>query len=253
VRTLALEPLDQPLQPFAPGQFNMMYVFGVGEVPISVSGDLPTDGLIKHTVRSVGQISRAITETRKGDVLGLRGPFGRGWPVAQAAGKDVVLIAGGVGLAPLRPAVLQLLADRKRYGQVSLLYGGRTPGDLLFQRELQRWRSRFDIEVEVTVDAGTEGWRGTVGVVTGLLGRAPFDPANTTALICGPEVMMRFAVNGLIDRGVSASSIHLSMERNMKCAVGFCGHCQFGTEFICKDGPVFPYAEIARLLKVREL
>jgi NAD(P)H-flavin reductase len=253
VRTLTLEPVGRALAPFTPGQFNMVYAFGVGEVPISMSGGLPGRPVLVHTVRDVGLVSRAIVGARAGDVVGLRGPFGCGWPLAEAEGKDVVVLAGGVGMAPLRPVIVQLLAERERYGKVSLLYGGRTPEALLYRRQLERWRSRFDIEVEVTVDAAGEGWRGNVGVVTGLLGRAPFDPANTIAMCCGPEVMMRFSVAGLLERGVPSESIHLSMERNMKCAIGFCGHCQFGPEFICKDGPVFPYSRLERLLKVREL
>jgi NAD(P)H-flavin reductase len=253
VRTLTLEPVGQPLAPSTPGQFNMVYVFGVGEVPISTSGGLPGQATLQHTVRDVGLVSRAIAGARTGDVVGLRGPFGCGWPLAEAAGKDVVIVAGGVGLAPLRPMVARLLAERERYGKISLLYGGRTPAGLLYLKELQRWRSRLDVEIEITVDAAGEGWRGNVGVVTSLLGRAPFDPSNTIAMCCGPEVMMRFSVAGLLERGVSRQAIYLSLERNMKCAIGFCGHCQFGPEFICKDGPVFPYARVERLLKVREL
>lgn len=253
VRTLTLEPLDQPLARSDPGQFNMVYAFGVGEVPISMSGTTARQATVRHTIRDVGFVSRAIAGARRGEVVGLRGPFGHGWPLHEARGKDVVVVAGGLGLAPLRPVVLELLRSRKNFGRVSLLYGGRTPGDLLFQGDLKRWRSRFDIEVEVTVDAAGEGWHGNVGVVTTLMDRAPFDPPNTIAMICGPEVMMRFTVAELIERGVSSDGIYVSLERNMKCAIGFCGHCQFGPEFICKDGPVFPYSRVEQLLKVREL
>lgn len=253
VRTLTLEPIDASLAPFAPGQFNMVYAFGVGEAPISLSGDRPTDGRIKHTVRDVGFVSGAIVAARKGDVLGLRGPFGTGWPLEEAVGKDVVIVAGGIGLAPLRPAILRLMSERKRYGRISVLYGGRTPDDLLYRKELARWRSRFDAEIEITVDSASTDWRGNVGVATSLMPRSAFEPSNTVAMICGPEVMMRFTVAELIARDVPSDRIFVSVERNMKCAVGFCGHCQFGPEFVCKDGPVFPYSQIQPLLKVREL
>jgi NAD(P)H-flavin reductase len=253
VRSLTLEPLDEPLAPPAPGQFNMVYAFGVGEVALSISGGARNDGTTIHTVRDVGFVSRAIAGAGIGDVVGLRGPFGHGWPVAEADRKDVMIVAGGIGLAPLRPAVLHLLAERERYGRIAVLYGGRTPRDLLYRQELSRWRSRLDVEVEITVDSAGSDWRGDVGVVTRLISRAAFDPANALAMICGPEVMMRYCVAELIGRGVASASIYLAMERNMKCAVGFCGHCQFGPEFICKDGPVFQYSRVAPLWKVREL
>jgi NAD(P)H-flavin reductase len=236
----------------AAGQFNMLYAFGVGEVPVSVSGQFP-DGPFTHTVRAVGPVTEAICRSRRGDVLGLRGPFGSGWPVDEVAGKDVVIVAGGIGMAPLRGAVQQLLARRDEFERLTLLYGARTPRDLLYQRELSRWRSRFDVEVEVTVDSATGDWRGNVGVVTGLIARAAFDPARTLAMVCGPEVMMRYTVAELKDRGVPEDAIYISMERNMKCAVGFCGRCQFGPRFICKDGPVFRYDLVAPFLRIREV
>jgi NAD(P)H-flavin reductase len=174
--------------------------------------------------------------------------------MAEAAGRDVVIMAGGLGLAPLRPAIYRLLAERARYGQVQVLYGARSPADILFRRELESWRRRLDVEIEVTVDhAAVSDWRGHVGVVTTLLGRAAFDPANTVALVCGPEIMMRFCAAALGDAGVKAEAIHLSMERNMKCAIGLCGHCQFGPVFICRDGPVFRYDQVAGLLRHKEL
>ncbi len=253
VSTLWLEPMEEAAKRFAPGQFNMLYAFGVGEVPISISGEFPPVGGLMHTVRGVGPVSIALCRSKRGDVLGVRGPFGRGWPIDDASGRDVLIVAGGIGLAPLRPAVEQLLARREQYGRIALLYGGRTPHDLLYRRELGRWRSRFDMEVEITVDAASVGWRGYVGVVTTLIPRAVFDPAEAIAFVCGPEVMMRFTIAELQDRGVSPESIYISMERNMKCAVGFCGHCQFGPAFICKDGPVFRYDEVAPLLRIREV
>lgn len=239
--------------PFAPGQFNMLTVFGVGEAPISLSGDPAEPRRLVHTVRAVGAVSGAITRLGPGDAVGLRGPFGSGWPVAEAVGRDVVLVAGGLGLAPLRPALYQLLAGRARYGKIVLLYGARSPEDILFRRELESWRRRLDIEIEVTVDHAASAWHGHVGVVTTLISRADFDPLHAIALVCGPEVMMRFAIAALRQAGLDDKSIYLSMERNMKCAVGFCGHCQFGTVFVCRDGPVFRHDRVQSLLALKEI
>lgn len=251
--TLELEaPMDGELA-FAPGQFTMLYAFGVGEVPISISGDAAEPGRLVHTVRAVGPVTRAICDTRPGGAIGVRGPFGSTWPVTAARGGDVVVVAGGIGLAPLRPAVYALLADRAAYGRVFLLYGGRTPSDLLYRRELERWRGRLDVDVAVTVDTAIGDWRGSVGVVTRLIDRAAFDPASATALVCGPEVMMRVTAHSLLDAGIPSDRIHLSMERNMRCAVGHCGHCQLGPALVCRDGPVFRHDLLAPLLEVREL
>jgi NAD(P)H-flavin reductase len=250
---LAPPPEREGIFPFAPGQFNMLYVFGVGEVPISISGDPARPELLLHTVRAVGAATRALQRFAKGDVVGVRGPFGAPWPVAQAHGHDLVLVAGGIGLAPLRPALYHVLLHRGQYGRVVVLYGARTPRDLLFARELREWRGRFDVEVEVTVDRATMEWQGAVGVVTRLVERAPFDPGSAMAFLCGPEVMMRFAVAALQRRGVDDQSLFLSMERNMKCGVGLCGHCQLGSELVCRDGPVFPYDRILPLFGQREV
>jgi NAD(P)H-flavin reductase len=254
--TLDLEPVNAGAGiQFLPGQFNMLYVFGAGEVPISMSGDPVNPGVMTHTVRAVGAVTRAMGRLKRGDAIGLRGPFGASWPVEEAAGKDVVIVAGGIGLAPLRPVIYHVLARRKEYGRVALLYGARVPGDVLYHSELEKWRGRFDLQVEVTVDNVPAGqrWRGHVGVVTKLVGGAGFDPARTMAMICGPEVMMRFTVIELQKRGVSEESIFISMERNMKCAVGFCGHCMFGPTFICKDGPVFRFDRVGPWLSIREI
>jgi NAD(P)H-flavin reductase len=237
---------------FVPGQFNMMMAFGVGEVPISMSSDPSTPDLM-HTVRAVGAVSAALTQLKPGDVLGLRGPFGVGWPMAEMAGRDVVIVAGGVGLAPLRSLIYHLINERARYGDIAILYGTRSPDDILYRDELEAWRSRFDLEVDVTVDHATAPWQGHVGVVTTLIPHATFDPLNAIALVCGPEIMMRFAVAALQDAGVADEAIYLSMERSMKCAVGFCGHCQFGPVFVCRDGPVFRYDRVRDLLPVKEL
>lgn len=247
--TLELEPADglPPLE-FLPGQFNMLYVFGVGEVPISISGD-PTQPIpLVHTTRAVGTVTKAMRELKQGQALGVRGPYGQGWPVEEAIGHDVVIVAGGIGLAPLRPTLYRILSRRELYGKVVLLYGTRSPDDILFRKELEGWRSRFDLDVLVTVDYGDATWRGNIGVVTTLIPKAPFDPLHTMAMVCGPEVMMRFTAEALEKRGVAVDNIYVSMERNMKCAIGHCGHCQFGPHFICKDGPVYPYSRIAEWL-----
>lgn len=252
--TLELDPGNgYHSQAFAPGQFNMLYIFGVGEIPISISGD-PTQPLpLVHTTRAVGVVTNAMRELKRGQALGVRGPFGTHWPVEVAEGQDVVIVAGGIGLAPLRPAMYRILAQREKFGKVVLLYGARTPSDILFRRQLEQWRAQFDLEVYVSVDRATGTWRGNVGVVTKLIPKAPFDPRNTVAFVCGPEVMMRFTVAELEKRGVLSQQIFVSMERNMKCGIGLCGHCQFGPSFVCKDGPVFPYTEVKDLMTKWEI
>jgi NAD(P)H-flavin reductase len=238
---------------FAPGQFNMLYQFGVGEVPISISGDPGKPETLVHTIRAVGPVTEAMAALKRGAVLGVRGPFGSAWPVDAAEGSDVVLVAGGVGLAPLRPAIYHILANRSRYGRFVILYGARTHRDILFRDQLERWSSRLDTFVDVTVDRASGDWHGNVGVVTKLLVRRGFDPDNTVAMVCGPETMMRFTIQALNDEGVGDDRIHVSMERNMKCAVGFCGHCQFGGHFVCRDGPVFRFDRIEDMFRIREL
>jgi NAD(P)H-flavin reductase len=239
------------IPPFGPGQFNMLYVFGIGEIPISISGNPANREMLVHTTRAVGTVSQALRELRVGDVMGVRGPFGTGWPVEIAEGRDVVITAGGIGLAPLRPVVYAILSRRERYGRVSLLYGARTPGDLLYRHELEQWRAQID--VAVTVDYATPDWHGNVGVVTQLIPRAMFDPQTAVAMACGPEIMMRFTAKELEKRGIAADHMYVSMERNMKCAVGHCGHCQYSGAFVCKDGPVFPYSRVRGLLSQREI
>jgi len=238
---------------FQPGQFNMLYVFGIGEIPVSVSGDPGDAGPLLHTVRAVGDVSQAVTRLKPGDVLGLRGPYGTVWPVAESSGSDIVVVAGGLGLAPLRPAISRLLAERERYGRIAVLYGTRSPADILFRGEIERWRRRLDIAIEVTVDHADMAWHGNVGVVTKLIGRVGFDPDHAVALICGPEIMMRFTAAALETAGVAPERIFLSLERNMKCAVGQCGHCQFGPTLVCRDGAVMRYDRVRSLLTVREL
>jgi NAD(P)H-flavin reductase len=240
-------------QGFAPGQFNMLGVFGVGEVPISISGPVSDPERIVHTVRAVGPVSRTLADLAEGATLSLRGPYGRPWPVERARGRDVVVMAGGLGLAPVRPILYELIENRAAYGKVTLLYGARGPREILFPGDLSDWRARLDFGTEVTVDRATADWRGHVGVVTSLIPAADFDPTKTVAFVCGPEVMMRFSAHALTDRGVAASEIFLSMERNMQCAIGLCGHCQLGPVFVCRDGPVFDWARLRPLMAVKEL
>ncbi len=251
--TIEFEADYGPGMEFAPGQFTMLYVFGVGEVPISIAGGDPARGTLLHTVRAAGAVTAAICGLVDGDVVGIRGPYGTAWPLAAATGRDLVVVAGGIGLAPLRPAVLEVLAHRGRYRTLSLLYGARSPADLLYEADLRAWRSRFDIEVEVTVDRADEDWHGDVGLVGGLLPRVAFEPAETVALLCGPEIMMKVVARELTALGVPENAVAVSLERNMKCAVGFCGHCQFGADFVCRDGPVVPWSRVRSALAVPEL
>jgi len=242
---------------FEPGQFNMLYLPGAGEMPISLSADPAADpesvSAWAHTVRLAGNATNTLAGLQPGDTLGLRGPYGSSWPMAECVGCEVVVIAGGIGLAPLRPAIYHLLRRREQFGRISLLYGSRSPSLLLYEREWADWMRR-DVSVAVTVDRPAPGWRGSVGAVTLLVEQLPaFDPANCVALICGPEVMMRFAAQAALDRGVPSHRIWVTLERNMQCAVGFCGHCQLGPEFVCKDGPVFRYDRAAPWMKVEAL
>ncbi len=252
--TLELEPEDgREIPQFAAGQFNMLYIFGVGEIPISISGDPNKRSPLVHTTRAVGTVSKAMRELKPDDIIGVRGPFGSSWPIKKIEGRDVVIAAGGIGLAPLRSVMYHIISHRENYGKAVLLYGARTPADILYRHELELWRAHFDLEVYVTVDRATGSWRGSVGVVTRLIPRAPFDPQNTVAMVCGPEIMMRYTLAEFEKRGVARENIYVSMERNMKCAIGMCGHCQYGPNFVCKDGPVFPYNKIERLLTKWEI
>lgn len=251
--TLELEAEDAVPFVFEVGQFNMLYLFGVGEVPISISGDPAQPRRLVHTTRQVGAVTKAMRQLGRGAGIGVRGPFGRSWPVANAHGRDLLLVAGGVGLAPLRPVLYSVASSRAQFRRVTLLYGARSPDDLLFREELQHWQTARGIDVEVTVDHGNPTWPGHVGVVTSLITRAGMEARESVAFVCGPEVMMRFAAEALRKRGVPAASLFLSLERNMKCAVGLCGHCQLGGSFVCKDGPVFAYERVKPLLELREI
>lgn len=235
-----------------PGQFMMLYIFGAGEIPISISGDPARRDTIIHTVRAVGDVSRAICEAKPGSAIGVRGPFGSAWPTDRCEEHDIVLVAGGIGLAPLRPVLYTIMANRSRYMRVSLLVGARAPDILLYRGEVDDWR-QHGIDVRLTVDAATPGWQGSVGPVTTLIPRIELDAAGAVAFIVGPEIMMRFVVQALAQRGVPLDRLFVSLERNMKCAIGFCGHCQLGPAFICKDGPIFASSQLEPWLSIRNV
>jgi NAD(P)H-flavin reductase len=245
-------PDDEPPLTFAPGQFCMLYVPGIGEAAISISS-ADRDGNLLFTIRAVGGVTNALCAMRPGDQVGVRGPFGTAWPVDQARGHDLVIVAGGLGLAPLRPALEVANRDRRDYRSVTVLVGARTPGDLLFRRELLGWGGLPDIDVQIAVDRGDDAWPGRVGVVTQFIPGLEIEPEDTYALVCGPEIMMRFAARDLAELGVPDDRIFVSLERTMRCGVGTCGHCQLGPVLICRDGAVFPYSFAAPLMEVAEL
>ncbi|GGN48664.1 oxidoreductase [Streptomyces albiflavescens] len=251
--SLALTPAGPTsLAPFAPGQFAMVYAFGVGEIPVSVSR-IDRRELV-HTVRSVGAVSAALCALRPGAHVGLRGPFGTGWELDRATGQDMLVVAGGIGLAPLRPLVFDALAAPRAYGRMNLLIGARTPHDVLYSQQVHAWTAAHGpLHCGVTVDRPAPGRLGHVGVVTTLLNGARFEPRNTTAFICGPEVMIRATARDLLQRGLPAHRIRVSLERNMRCATGHCGHCQLGGVLMCRDGPVIGWDRAESLLSVREL
>lgn len=251
--TLELAALDGDPLGFAPGQFTMLLAFGVGEVPISISGDPARPEVLQHTIRDVGPVSHALATTTPGSVLGVRGAFGNGWDVDSGRGGDLVVVAGGIGLAPLRPAILRAAATREEFGRVLLLYGARNPEEILYAAEHRAWAEEHWIDVQVIVDNGPHGWRGRVGLVTQLVDRAAFDAANALALVCGPEVMMRHSARALVGRGVPPARVRLSMERNMECGIGLCGHCQLREIFCCLDGPVLGYDRLEPLMARAEL
>jgi NAD(P)H-flavin reductase len=238
---------------FSPGQFNMLYAFGIGEAAISVSSDPDVHNVFSHTIHRVGAVTGALAQLRKGQTVGVRGPFGSSWPLEVAQQRDVCIVAGGIGLAPLRPVLLSLFANRNAYGRISLLYGARSPREILYRVELEEWERERDTEVLVTVDRGDSSWKGYIGVVTSLFEYLKVGARETIAYVCGPETMMKFTIKELRRKGVDDDSIYLSLERNMKCGIGLCGHCQYGPLFVCRDGPVFQFSKIRHLFDVREV
>ncbi len=251
--TLAFERVGDGEVRFRPGQFMMIYVFGIGEIPISIAGNPHKTHELVLTVRAVGAVTDAICALEPGSVVGARGPYGSAWPLTAAGSRDLVIVTGGIGLAPLRPAIIEALNRRDEFRDLSLVYGARTPTDLLYKDDLLGWESSPDIEVCVTVDRAPSDWWGDVGVVTRLLPRVSFNPPNTAAFVCGPEVMMRVVARDLMGRGVPSQNIYLSLERNMKCGVGFCGHCQYGRDFLCRTGPIGSFHELSARMRVDEI
>jgi sulfhydrogenase subunit gamma (sulfur reductase) len=246
------DPDARPLFDFVPGQFNMVYAPGVGEVAISISSD-PDDETLEHTIRIVGRTTRVIDGLGVGDVLGLRGPFGRGWPLHEARWKDVFVATGGLGCAPVTGAIEYIMRRRPSYGHVSIVHGVKKPSDLIYRDRFEHWRRQSDTEVHLTSDEPDRRWRDRTGVVTELFEEVDFDPSRTVVFMCGPQVMMRLGAHILHRRGIPHERIFVSIERNMRCAVGLCGHCQLGPEFVCKDGPILPFSRVARSFEVRGL
>ena len=236
---------------FLPGQFNMLYQFGYGEAAISISGNPSDNRVLVHTIRAIGSVTRSLQKLKPGDEIGVRGPFGTHWPITKK-GCDVLLIAGGVGLAVLRSALF-VLADRaQEYHKITLLFGAKTADDILCKNEMEEWRSK-GVNIEITVDSADSNWQGHVGVVTSLIDKHLPNPNNTLVLICGPEVMIHASIHELMSARVNENDIHIALERNMQCAVGFCGHCQYGPYFLCTDGPIFSYAQIKNYLPIKEV
>jgi NAD(P)H-flavin reductase len=236
---------------FAPGQFNMLYLYGVGEVPISIVSDPEDDNLFDHTIRSVGRVTRALAALQSGDRLGVRGAFGRGWPIAQAEGRDVIIVTGGLGCAPVVSVINYVLRRREQFARLVIIQGVKHSADLIWRERYQQWSTLPDTQVYVAADQAGPGWPFREGQVTSLLGEAALDPRNSTVMMCGPQGMMQAVARDLLARGFAEQDLWLSMERNMQCGQGLCGHCQMGEKFVCKDGPVFSYDEIKHLLSAR--
>lgn len=236
---------------FRPGQFNELYLPGIGEAPISVSSDPSQPEKLGHTIRYAGNLTRAISRLQVGDVIGMRGPYGNAWPLERVDGGDLCIVTGGIGLAPLRPVLYEVINNRSNFGKVILLYGARTPADMIYTDEMDVWQ-RHEIQIHTSVDRADSGWKGQVGVVPMLFYNIRLDPRITTVMTCGPEIMMRFVIYEALARRIPKEHIYISMERNMKCGLGLCGHCQFGPTFVCKEGPVYSYAQVEPFFGVED-
>jgi len=252
--TLRIKLTDDALQDayeFAPGQFNMLYLYGVGEVPISIVNDPDDSHVIDHTIRVVGRVTRGMNQLKAGDRIGLRGPYGHGWPVDAAKNKDIVIITGGLGCAPVVSVINYIEQRRDEYGHLNIVQGVKHTADFIWKQRYDKWRELNDTNVLLAADMGQPLWPFHIGPVTELFDQLQFNPQNTVAMMCGPEGLMRVACKHMLEHQVNAAQIYLSMERNMQCAVGHCGHCQYGSEFICKDGPVFSYDRIRTLFETK--
>ena len=243
------DPVQHTAYRFAPGQFNMLYLYGVGEVPISIVSDPEDEHLFDHTIRIVGRVTKGLAQLKTGDRVGIRGPYGRGWPLKQAEGRDVMIVTGGLGCAPTVSVINYVMRRRERFGKLVIIQGVKHANDLIWREQYERWSKVQDTQVLIAADVGAQLWPWHVGRITELFAMAHIEPSQTVAMMCGPEGMMEVAVDHLCERGVPEASIWLSMERNMHCAVGLCGHCQYGGKFVCKDGPVFNYPEVKPLFR----
>jgi NAD(P)H-flavin reductase len=251
--TLGIKALDDSGS-WKPGQFNMLYLFGLGEIPISISGDPSISDTVTHTIKALGAVSKAITDLKKGDAIWMRGPFGQPWPEVPR-GHDLLIVAGGLGLAPLTPVIFEARAS-PHISRIMILYGARTPSDTIFQQHLSEWAKYPRLNIQITVDRlapnTSSQWHGSVGMVTNLLHHLDLSQSHTLVMTCGPEIMMRHVVSDVMGMGISAQNIYVSMERNMKCAVGVCGRCQWGPHFVCRDGPVYRLSDIRPFWNVKE-
>ena len=252
--TLRLKFTDPDIQDnyvFEPGQFNMLYLYGVGEIAISIVSDPADSHIIDHTIRVLGRVTRGMANLKTGDRIGLRGPYGRGWPMLEAKNKDVVIVTGGLGCAPVVSVINYIEQRRDQYGRLNIVQGVKHSADFIWKDRYDDWRKLPDTKVLLAADVGESLWPWHIGPVTVLFDQLEFDADNVSVMMCGPEGMMRAACKHMLNEQVPAAQLFLSMERNMQCAVGHCGHCQYGSQFICKDGPIFSYDKIQSLFNTR--
>lgn len=235
---------------YSPGQFNMVYLYGVGEVPMSIVSDPDEKNIFSHTIRAIGRVTKALQKLVPGDRIGIRGPFGCGWPLEAAKGKDIVIVTGGLGCAPTVSVINYILARRNQYGNLTILQGVKHSDDFIFQQQYRQWEQSPRTQVYIAANLAGHHWPWGVGYVTDMIQPLNFDADNTIAMMCGPEMMMHAAIKALGEKRILDEAIYLSMERNMECGIGQCGHCQYGGLFVCKDGPIFAYSQIKALFSV---
>ncbi len=245
------DPAEHATYRFAPGQFNMLYLYGVGEVPISIVSDPEDVHLFDHTIRAVGRVTQGLSQLEAGDRLGIRGPYGQGWPLDLAEDRDVMIVTGGLGCAPVVSVINYVMRRRDRFHRLVIMQGVKHSDDLIWRNQYAHWSKQPETQVLVAADQGAALWPWHVGHVTDLFDQVKMDFASAVVMMCGPEGMMRVAVEQLLARGMAEDHLFLSMERSMKCAMGLCGHCQYGGKFVCKDGPVFSYAQVKPLFGIR--